>query len=72
MKLAVTLSVILLAAMIFCGDLAEGQDVLRVFDAAVTPNPARPGEVVFITCRVAHIKGPTFIGRVAASASQGD
>jgi uncharacterized alpha/beta hydrolase family protein len=66
------MSVVLFAALIFYGGLAEGQDVLRVFDAAVTPNPARPGEMVLITCRVAHIKGPTFIELVAASASQGD
>jgi hypothetical protein len=66
------MSVVLFAALIFCGSFAEGQNVLRVFDAAVSPNPAPPGEMVLITCRVAHTKGPAFIGRVAASASLND
>jgi hypothetical protein len=67
MKLATLGTSILFFGLILVGGCYAGEGSLSITEMTVEPAAAAPGEMMLISCRVIHAKGPMFIERVAAT-----
>ena len=61
--------------VLFCGlflvSICHAQEApLSISEMRIEPATAAPGQVMLISCRVVHAKGPMFIERVAATVLQ--
>jgi|WetSurMetagenome_2_1015567.scaffolds.fasta_scaffold01405_3 hypothetical protein len=67
MKGATLVTSMLFFGLVLVGRCSALEASLSITEMTVEPAAAAPGEMMLISCRVIHAKGPMFIERVAAT-----